>query len=118
MIWGTTVPWTLLLSAALGIWLMAAPAVFQTEGTAADSNHLVGALLITLAVIAMAGVTRAARWLNVLAGVWIVAMPWLLSGASPAATWNNVILGILLIVLSLPRGQVRERYGNWDRYLV
>lgn len=118
MVWGVTVPWTLLLSALLGIWLMAAPAVFQTEGTAADSNHLVGALVITLAVIAMAEVTRAARWINILAGVWIVAMPWLLSGASSAATWKNVIVGVLLIVLSLPRGPVYERYGNWERYLV
>lgn len=118
MVWGVTVPWTLLLSTMLGIWLMAAPAIFQTEGAAADSNHLVGALVVTLAVIAMAEVTRAARWLNVLAGVWIVVMPWLLSGASPAATWNNVIVGVLLIALSLPRGSVRERYGNWDRFLV
>src|SRR5687768_16180008 len=34
------VPWNLLLSAALGIWLMFSPTVFGTTGTAADSGHL------------------------------------------------------------------------------
>jgi hypothetical protein len=29
-----------------------------------------------------------------------------------------VIVGLVLILLSLPRGPVRERYGNWDRCVV
>ncbi len=118
MVWGVTVPWNLLLSAALGIWLMAAPAIFGTEGTAADSNHLVGALVVTLAVIAMAEVTRTARFLNILCGIWIISAPWLLNGAGMATIWNSVIVGLGLIIFSLPRGQVRERYGGWDRYVV
>lgn len=95
-----------------------APAIFGTQGTAADSSHLVGALVVTLAVIAMAEVTRAARFLNILSGIWIIAAPWLLSGAGMAATWTNAIVGVILILLSLPKGRVRERYGGWDRYIV
>jgi hypothetical protein len=26
--------------------------------------------------------------------------------------------GALLIVLALPRGTVRERYGGWDDYII
>ncbi|GIV95369.1 MAG: hypothetical protein KatS3mg057_0026 [Herpetosiphonaceae bacterium] len=48
MLWGVTTPWNLLLAAGLGGWLMAAPAVPGSQGTAADSDHLMGALLITV----------------------------------------------------------------------
>jgi uncharacterized membrane protein len=118
MAWGVTLPWTLIVSAALGLWLMAAPAVFDTGGRAADSNHIVGPLATTFAVIAMGEVTRAARYVNVLLGAWIVAAPWLLGGAGMAAAVNNAAVGVALILLSLPRGHIRERYGLWDRYVV
>jgi hypothetical protein len=35
-----------------------------------------------------------------------------------AARWNSVLIGIAIVVLSIPRGPVRERYGNWDPYVV
>lgn len=117
MVWGVTAPWNLILSAALGIWLMFAPAFLGTQGGAADSDHLVGALITTVAVIAMAEVIRAGRFLNVLLGAWIIAAPWLLSGASANTRWNDLLTGALVIVLSLPRGSVRERYAGWDRMI-
>ena len=116
-VWGVTVPWTLLLSAVLGIWLMASPAVFGSEGAAANSNYLVGALITTFAVIAMAEVTRQARFVNVLAGAWIIAAPWLLAGATAGAVWNSAIVGVIVILLSFPRGVIRERYDGWNRYI-
>jgi hypothetical protein len=118
MAWGVTVPGTLLASALLGIWLMAAPAVFGTEGSTASSNYLVGALITTTAVIAMAEVTRAARFLNVLLGAWIVAVPWLLGGPGSGLAWSNAIAGSAVILLSFPRGVVREHYGSWDRRII
>ncbi|MGH9628041.1 MAG: vitamin K epoxide reductase family protein [Bryobacteraceae bacterium] len=45
MIWGVSVPWTLAASATLGVWLMFAPSVFGTQARAADSDHLVGAVV-------------------------------------------------------------------------
>jgi nucleoside-diphosphate-sugar epimerase len=117
MVWGVTVPWTLLVSALLGVWLMAAPDVFGTEGPAADSDHLVGAVVATVAVISMAEVVRAGRFLNGLFGLWIIAAPWLLSGATQAATWSNVIVGALVVLLSIPRGSICEQYGGWDRLI-
>jgi hypothetical protein len=113
----TTVPWNLPFSAALGLWLMVAPTVLGIQGAAADSHHVVGALVVTFAVIAIGEVARAARFLNVLFGAWILAAPWLLSGAGATACWSDVAVGALLILLSLPRGEVRERYGGWDRYI-
>ena len=117
MIWGVTAPGTLLASAALGIWVMFAPAIFGSEGAAADGDHLVGALIVTFAVIALAEVARPARFVNALFGAWLIASPWVLIGATFGATWSNVLVGVALIVLAVPRGTVRQRYGGWDRYV-
>lgn len=118
MVWGVNVPWPLLLSAVLGVWLMAAPAVFGSQGAAADSDHLVGALVATVAVTAMAEVARTLRFVNIPLGAWFIVAPWLLGGATTGSTWNDILVGAILILLSFPRGQVRERYGSWDRYIV
>jgi nucleoside-diphosphate-sugar epimerase/uncharacterized membrane protein len=118
MFWGVTVPWTLLASAALGVWVMFAPAIFQSQGAAADSDHLVGALVVTFAVIAWAEVVRPLRLVNVLFGAWLIAAPWILGGSTTGATWSDLVVGATLIVLSLPRGTVRQRYGKWDRYIL
>ena len=117
MAWGVTVPWTLALGAALGAWLMAAPAVFGSQGAAANSDVIAGALVLTTAVTAMGEVTRAFRFLNVALGLWIAAAPWLLSGATAGARWHDLLAGLAVIALSVPRGVVREHYGSWDRYV-
>lgn len=118
MAWGVTAPWNLLLSAALGLWLMFSPALFGYEGGLADSSHLVGALVITIAIVVMAEVVRAGRLLNTLLGLWILAAPWLLSGATTSATWNSVLVGAAVVSASLPRGTVRERYAGWNHFIV
>ena len=109
--------WNLLISAAFGVWLMFAPWMFQTTGRAADNDHLVGALIVTFAVIAMAEVGRAVRFFNVLFGAWLIIAPWLLGGATISATWNDMIVGALVILLSFPRGKIGERYGSYERYI-
>jgi hypothetical protein len=63
-------------------------------------------------------VGRAFRFVNVLAGFWLIAAPWVLTGDSGAARWNDVAIGIALVLLRLPRASVRNRYGSWDRYVV
>ena len=118
MIWGVSVPWNLVLSAAIGIWLMFAPSVFGTTARAADSDHLIGAIIATVSVITTAEVIRAGRFLNVLLGGWLIAAPWLLNGGSATARWNDVIAGLAVIALSIPRGPVHERYAKWSRLIV
>lgn len=117
MIWGVALPWNLLLSVALGVWLMFAPSVLGLTGAAAHSNHLVGALIVTTAVIALADVGRATRFVNILLGAWVIIAPWILGGATPASRWSGAIAGALVMALSLPRGPVGERYGTWDRFI-
>ena len=73
MVWGGGPALDLLLSAGVGLWLMFAPAALGSTGVAAHSDHLVGALIVTVAVIALAAVGRATRFLNLLLGAWVAA---------------------------------------------
>jgi nucleoside-diphosphate-sugar epimerase/uncharacterized membrane protein len=116
---GVTYPWTLTLSIAIGIWLTFTRLSFDSSGAMANSDHLVGLLVVTFSIMAWAEVGRAIRFINIPFGIWLIAAPWLLDGiASPLATWNGVICGLLLIVLALPRGRIRDSYAGWDRYVV
>lgn len=116
---GVTYPWTLLLSIAIGVWLTFTRLSFDTSGAMADSDHLIGALVVTFSIMAWAEVGRAIRFINIPFGVWLIAAPWLLDGiASPLAAWNGVICGVLLIALAIPRGRIKDSYAGWDRYIV
>ena len=116
---GVTYPWTLTLSIAIGVWLTFTRLSFDSSGAMADSDHLVGLLVVTFSIMAWAEVGRAIRFINIPFGAWLIAAPWLLDGiASPLAAWNGVISGALLIMLALPRGQTRDSYAGWDRYIV
>lgn len=116
---GVSMPWTLAASCVAGIWLMTSRAVFDTTGLLADSDHLVGAMILTVAVIATAEVVRPLRFLNALFGLWLIAAPWLLAdGTATPGAWNDVVTGVVVIALSLPRGRrSRQRYGAWDVYV-
>ena len=112
------VPWNLLLCAALGVWLLAAPAVLGATGAAANGDYLAGALVVTWAVMAFGEIVRTIRMLNVLMGLGILAAPWMLTGDTEMSRWNDVIVGIALIALSIPRGRIEEHFGGWNRYLT
>lgn len=115
---GVTVPWTLGLSAGIGMFLMLSRAIFDNSAQLAASNHLIGALVLTTAVIACAEVARPLRFLNTLFGFWLIIAPWLLDGGTVAGGLVGMVAGVLLIALSLPRGRrSKEHYGSWDRFI-
>jgi uncharacterized membrane protein len=113
-----TVPWNLAVCAVLGGWLMLAPSVLGTSGTAAGNDQLVGALIITFAVIGFGESARAARFVNVPLGVWLVIAPWVLEGVTSVARWNDLAVGLVVILLSLPRGRIESQFGGWSRYII
>lgn len=116
---GVNLPWTLVASALIGVWLMFSRVTLGTLPPLADSDHLVGALVLTTAVIAMAEVARPLRFLNAAFGAWLVIAPWMLNGGELAANVASVVAGLALVGLSLPRGpRSNEHYGTWDRYIV
>jgi hypothetical protein len=61
----------------------------------------------------MSEVVRTGRHFNLLLGAWVIFGSCLLNAANPISCWNGLIAGLLIVVLSLPRGEIRERYGSW-----
>ncbi len=114
---GVNVPWNLLLLCLLSVWLMFTRLTFGTAGAMANSDHLMGSLLLTVTVLAMAEVARSLRFLNLPIGLWLVAAPWFLDGGSTASTVGSLIVGVLVIGLSLPKGPIRHRFGGWNRII-
>ncbi|MEP7344218.1 MAG: vitamin K epoxide reductase family protein [Gemmatimonadaceae bacterium] len=117
MVWGVALPWNLLASVAVGVWLMFVPSVLGTTGAAAHADHLIGALIVTFSVMALADVGRALRFVNLLFGALVIAAPWLLAGGTTGSRSSDAVVGALVILLSVPRGPIGERYGSWERFI-
>lgn len=116
---GVTLPPTLAASVVLGAFLMFSRVLLASAGAMANGDHVVGALVVTVAIIATAEVARLLRFVNVLFGAWLLVAPWVLDGASSIGTFASVAVGVALIGLSLPRGRrSREHYAGWDRFVV
>jgi nucleoside-diphosphate-sugar epimerase len=116
---GVTFPPTLVAASFIGVALLCTRLLFGTEGAMADSDHVVGCLVITIAVTAFAEVGRAVRFLNIPLGAWLIVSPFVLDGASMDGVIAAVVLGAALILASLPRGKLSgEHYGGWDRLII
>jgi len=116
---GVTLPWTLAACLAIGAFLMLTRPLLGAEGSLANTDHLVGALAITVTVIALAEVARALRFLNVPLGAWLVIGALTQSQDSGVDIVVRVVLGLALIALSFPRGpRSKEHYAGWDRFVI
>lgn len=118
-IWGMSAPWTLTASAVIGLALMGVPAALDVDikSHAADICHLGGALLLTVAVVSMGEVIRAGRYLNVVIGLAVAALPWVVDGGTLGSAVITTIGGATAALLALPRGVVKEDYGLWSPYV-
>jgi uncharacterized membrane protein len=114
---GVGLPPNLALCILIGIWLMFTRVTLGVTGTIADMDHLVGSLVLTVTVTALAEVARPVRFLNLPLGLALMATPFAL-GAGAASLISSVACGALLILLSLPRGKIKERWGLYQPYLV
>lgn len=116
--WGITLPWNLLVSAAIGIWLMASPSILTTHGALATNNYIEGPMIAAFSIIALAEAFRSVRFINILFGIGLVLAPWLASGTNLLSVWNNVLAGLFIIALSFRKGRISERYGAWQKLII
>ena len=114
---GVSLPWNLLLAGLAAATLLFTRLTFGAEGTMADLDHLIGALALTVISIAAAEVARPVRFLLVPLGLSLLATPFI-AGAGAAHMAASIVVGLLLIALSIRRGAIRERYNEWNNYLV
>lgn len=57
--------------------------------------------------------TSSSSWLNVIAGIWLIIAPFVLSYTSATARTNDIILGIIVGILALIRALVPGRNIFW-----
>ena len=114
---GVSLPWNLGLAALIGLFLLFTRPALDAEGNLANAHHVIGSLVLTVISIAAAGVARPVRYLIVPLGIALVAVPFMFDASAVAIT-TSVVLGIALMTLCLRRGPIRERYGEWDRWVV
>ncbi len=113
---GMTLPWTLAASMGFGVLLMLSPLFFGWDSGVSATNHIVGALVLTVSVAVLAPVARLGRFLNALMGVILLFAPFV-AGAALLPLCFSVLCGLALIALSVPRGSVGGSYGDWDRFI-
>jgi hypothetical protein len=115
MLWGATVPWNLLAMTASGLWLLAAPAVFDVSirSGAADVAHMAGAVVVVAAVVAMAEPVRLLRFVGAAAGITAAGTVFL-TEADQGYAAAVVVTGLAVAALSATRGRIADSYGDWE----
>ncbi len=114
---GVNMPWNLALCIAIGAWLMCTRLTLGNEAALANWEHLIGALVITVAVSALAEVARPVRFLIIPLAAVLLFTPFFYD-ASAAAVVASLLCAVLLIALSFPKGKVKGKYGDWNKRLV
>ena len=104
--------WAQIINAALGIWMMVAPAVLLYDKAGADSCHIAGPVIATFAIVSCWEVTRSLRKVNIALGLWLVLAPWILNYSEILPIINDFICGSLIIVFAIMRGKIKESYGG------
>lgn len=112
-----------LVNVALGVWLMAAPAVLGYSTTSSLANGIdrtIGPFVVSAAIIAMWPEVRPVRWANLVLGL-------LLAGGTPivalltdypvAGVVNAIVTGLAIAGAAAVRGPVDARFGGGWRSL-
>ncbi len=114
---GITLPWNLCLSILIGIALMSTPSFLGLSGALATSDYIQGPIIVAISVISMAEVFRTLRYVNILLALWLVFAPWFLAPISHV-TAVHLMLGALLFALAWRKGEIRQSYGAWERFII
>lgn len=86
----------------LAIWLCISPGPlgYGDEQTATYIAFLTGIVLLCTEMLTISPFRLWEEWINVLAGLWLIAAPWLLRVHSASATANFVTVGTLVALLA------------------
>ena len=96
----------------LGLWVLASPDVMGYEGPERLNNHIIGPLVVSAGIIALAETTRAVRWINLALGSWLVLAPVVLQYEPLHIGVRSALLGIAIAGLSWFPGERRSLQGG------
>jgi hypothetical protein len=108
---------TSLMGIALGIWLMASPAMLDYTGAARISALVVGPIAASVSWIALSEVTRSVRRFNLALGWWLIVAGLILPQPTSARI-NCIVVGLLLGFIALWRTRIKGSYGGGWKALV
>jgi nucleoside-diphosphate-sugar epimerase len=114
---GISLPWNLAVAGMLGLALLFTRVTLGAEGSMAHAHHIIGCLVLTVVAIAAADVAKPVRVLNGVLGIGLMLVPLMFDGDKLTIA-VTLVTGLALVLLSLRRGPIRERYGAWNRLLV
>lgn len=110
-------PWMTILSAILGLWIIATPFVWSTPESMLWSNVAAG---VIIALVAAYGAYRlfedtmihlAVPVITAILGLWIVVSPFAFDGVAEAVLTSNVVVGIVVFLLSAYVGYLGRDRG-------
>lgn len=109
--------WARVINIITGLWIIAAPTIFQFDKRIANNDHILGPLIMSVAVISISESVRSVRYVNSITGIWLVVAPWILNYNNNTAIINSLVCGILTICCSLIKGKVENHFGGGWRSL-
>lgn len=105
-------PWNLALCTALGLWLMLTRVTLGHTGTMANWDHLIGALVVTIAVCSLAEISRSLRLLIVPLAI-LLGITGFIYAPDTLSVIATLACAAALLLLCLPRGKVNSQFGSW-----
>jgi hypothetical protein len=103
--------WARAATIAVGLWLMAAPAVLDYGEPARTVDRVAGPVIATAAFIAVWDVARALRWANLAPAAGLVLAPWIL-GYELLVGLHSAAAGLVVLATTPVRGPLRQRFGG------
>jgi len=91
-----------LYNVVLAAVLFAAPWLFRlTNGTARVDFWLCSAAVVALSLAAIFAYANWEEWVNFLAGIWLIASPWILGFSQARAMHFAIAIGVLVVFMAM-----------------
>ena len=119
---GSIARWQDWASFALGLWLAVSPwmAGFSANEAATANSVFLGIALALGSHFECALDDCTPEWLNIVAGLWLLAAPFVLGfSSSPVPTANSVAVGLLVAILAASALSLDKELGKlWHRLVA
>ncbi len=113
---GVSLPWNLVLSALLGVWLMIIPDLFVIPESLISIDRVIGSFITVVSFISFAEVARTVRFCNIILGAILAGLVWYLTGFEPLTIQNPqvfiAISALAVVLLAFRKGPIHERYES------
>jgi len=102
----------------LALWLFVSPWMLSYTQMRLPvlNGDAVGVIVAAFSIAAMLKFTKWEEWINIVAGFWLIASPWILdytsligNTATLPATANHLAVGLAIVMLSLSELNLWER---------